>query len=99
MLSKQIEAALGIAVTKAQNLRHEFVTIEHLLYALMEIDSVCALIEQLGGNAIKLRQDLDRFSKYQFGSFSKIRVHGFQNGKIRAESAQTHQGVAASCRL
>ncbi len=32
-------------------------------------------------------QDLDRFSKYQFGSFSKIRVHGFQNGKIRAESA------------
>jgi len=65
MLSKQIEAALGIAVTKAQNLRHEFVTIEHLLYALMEIDSVCTLIEQLGGNAGKLREDLDRFLNEQ----------------------------------
>ncbi len=32
-------------------------------------------------------QDLDRFSKYQFGSFSKIRVHGYQSGKIRAQSA------------
>lgn len=32
-------------------------------------------------------QDLDRFSKYQFGSFSRIRVHGYQTGKIRAESA------------
>lgn len=65
MLSKQIEAALGIAVTKAQDLRHEFVTIEHLLYALTEIDSVCALIEQLGGNADKLREDLDRFLSEQ----------------------------------
>ena len=32
-------------------------------------------------------QDLDRFSKYQFGSFSNIRVHGYQSGKIRAETA------------
>jgi len=65
MLSKQIEAALGIAVTKAQDLRHEFVTIEHLLYALMEIDTVRALIEQLGGSAEKLRTDLDRFLSEQ----------------------------------
>jgi len=65
MLSKQIEAALGIAVTKAQDLRHEFVTIEHLLYALTEIDSVNGLIEQLGGSAEKLREDLDRFLSEQ----------------------------------
>ena len=32
-------------------------------------------------------QDLDRFSKYQFGQFSNIRVHGYQTGKIRAKSA------------
>ena len=61
MLSKQIEVALGVAVTKAQNLRHEFVTIEHLLYALIEIESVQQLIKQLGGSTEKLREDLDRF--------------------------------------
>ena len=29
--------------------------------------------------------DLDRFSKYGFGSFSDIRVHGYQTSKVRAE--------------
>ncbi len=65
MLSKRIETALGTAVTKAQNLRHEFVTIEHLLFALTDIESVRKLIEQLGGNAGKLREDLDRFLNEQ----------------------------------
>lgn len=34
---------------------------------------------------------LDRFSKYDFGLFSDLRVHGYQSGKIKAESAySTH---------
>ncbi len=65
MLSKHIETALGVAVSKAQNLRHEFVTIEHLLYALIEIDSVRLIIDQLGGNTEKLREDLERFLNEQ----------------------------------
>jgi hypothetical protein len=32
-------------------------------------------------------QDLDRFSKYQFGFFGGNRVHGYQIGKVRAEEA------------
>jgi hypothetical protein len=32
-------------------------------------------------------KDLDRFSKYQFGFFGASRVHGYQSGKVRAESA------------
>jgi hypothetical protein len=31
--------------------------------------------------------DLDRFSKYEFGYFSSVRVRGYQNDKIRAERA------------
>lgn len=61
MLSPQIEKALGVAVTKAQNLRHEFVTIEHLLYALLDIESVGAIVSHLGGSVDKLRGDLERF--------------------------------------
>ncbi|MEE9447998.1 MAG: ATP-dependent Clp protease ATP-binding subunit ClpA [Arenicellales bacterium] len=61
MLSKQIETVLGVAVTKAQNLRHEFVTIEHLLFALLEVDTVRGMIEHLGGNPMKLHEDLERF--------------------------------------
>jgi hypothetical protein len=31
--------------------------------------------------------DLDRFSKYDFGFFSDVTVHGYQSGKVRAEQA------------
>jgi hypothetical protein len=31
--------------------------------------------------------DLDRFSKYEFGYFSDIRVHGYQSNKVRADEA------------
>lgn len=65
MLSRQIESALGVAVTKAQDLRHEFVTIEHLLYALLDIESVRAIVGHLGGSVERLREDLDRFLSEQ----------------------------------
>ena len=29
--------------------------------------------------------DLDRFSKYEFGTFSDVQVHGYQTSKVRAE--------------
>jgi hypothetical protein len=32
---------------------------------------------------------LDRFSKYEFGSFSAVRLHGFQNGSVRTQRAET----------
>ena len=36
--------------------------------------------------------NLDRFSKYSFGFFSGVRVHGFQSAKVRAESAYGAHG-------
>jgi hypothetical protein len=36
--------------------------------------------------------DLDRFSKYEFGYFSDIRVHGYQTNKVRAEEATAVHG-------
>lgn len=32
-------------------------------------------------------EDLDRFSKYEFGFFSDIRVHGYQSDRVRAQEA------------
>jgi|CXWL01.1.fsa_nt_gi hypothetical protein len=49
---------------------------------LPRFQKVGAEVGYLGG------QDLDRFSKYQFGFFGgDSRVHGFQGGKVRAEEA------------
>ena len=40
-----------------------------------------AEVEYRGG------ENLDRFSKYQFGFFSDIRVHGYRSDRVRAEEA------------
>ncbi|MFT5259751.1 MAG: ATP-dependent Clp protease ATP-binding subunit ClpA [Saprospiraceae bacterium] len=61
MLSKNIEAALTTAVSKAQEMKHEFVTVEHLLFAIADIESVQALIHGCGGSVDKLKEDLERF--------------------------------------
>jgi ATP-dependent Clp protease ATP-binding subunit ClpA len=39
MLTKELEETLGLAVDEAVKRRHEYVTLEHLLYALLS-DSV-----------------------------------------------------------
>ncbi len=59
MLSNQTEAALGMAISMAQENRHEFVTVEHLLYSILDIDSVRYLVEQCGGDVAKLKESLD----------------------------------------
>ena len=46
-----------------------------------EFRKFSASLEYLDG------QDLDRFSKYQFGYFSDTRIRGYQSDKIRAETA------------
>ncbi len=37
-------------------------------------------------------QDLDRFSKYQFGFFGGTRVHGYQSNRVRAEDVYAAHG-------
>lgn len=46
---------------------------------LPKFQRITAELDAFGG------EDLDRFSKYQFGFFGGQRVHGFQGGKVRAE--------------
>ena len=38
-------------------------------------------------------ENLDRFSKYSFGFFSGVRVHGYQSGRVQAESAYGAHGA------
>ena len=51
------------------------------VWHLPKFQKIGAEIEYAGG------ENLDRFSKYQFGFFSDIRVHGYRSDRIRAEEA------------
>ncbi|MGJ8521721.1 ATP-dependent Clp protease ATP-binding subunit ClpA [Carnimonas sp. R-84981] len=61
MLSKELELTLNTAFTVARSKRHEFMTVEHLLLALLENVSAADVLRACGANLDKLRADLQDF--------------------------------------
>ncbi len=50
MLSKELEVCLNEAFSGARQRRHEFITVEHLLLALLETPRVTEILRACGTN-------------------------------------------------
>ncbi len=61
MLSKDLETTLNEAFRVAKSKRHEFMTVEHLLLALLDNDIAIDVLRKIGGDVEKLRGDLDKY--------------------------------------
>lgn len=61
MLNKDLEQTLNSAFKEARTKRHEFMTVEHLLLALIDNKSANDVLEACGANLSKLRNDLAHF--------------------------------------
>ncbi|MDR5897896.1 ATP-dependent Clp protease ATP-binding subunit ClpA [Halomonas vilamensis] len=61
MLSKELELTLNTAFTVARSKRHEFMTVEHLLLALLDNASAVDVLKACGAKVDKLRSDLQDF--------------------------------------
>ncbi|WP_067522484.1 ATP-dependent Clp protease ATP-binding subunit ClpA [Endozoicomonas ascidiicola] len=61
MLNKDLEATLNNAFKDARENRHEFMTVEHLLLALLDNESASRVLISCGIDLKKLRQDLMEF--------------------------------------
>lgn len=61
MLSKELEASLNTAFREARARRHEFMTVEHLLLALLDNDSAIDALTACGANIDRLRRALEEF--------------------------------------
>lgn len=61
MLSEQLESTLTQAVSLARKERHDVVTVEHLLYALLDDKETRATLVACGGNIVKLKENLMHF--------------------------------------
>ena len=58
---RESENILRDAATEAASRSHEFICIEHLLYALIQNERGAAVVEGCGGNVTRLKQKLERF--------------------------------------
>jgi ATP-dependent Clp protease ATP-binding subunit ClpA len=61
MLSKELEVTLNSAFKNAREKRHEFMTVEHLLLALIDNASAAAVLKACGSDVERLRKDVAMF--------------------------------------
>ncbi len=61
MISKELSATLGFAVREAKKRRHEYVSIEHILFAILYDPTGIGIIENCGGNVENLITSLEDF--------------------------------------
>ena len=61
MLSSELEFCLNEAFQSARERRHEFMTVEHLLLALLDIPKVHEILKSCNSNVGQLRRQLTEF--------------------------------------
>ena len=61
MITKELENTLNLALAEATKRRHEYVTLEHLLLALLNDPTARDVIYACGGNLNTLRKEIDEF--------------------------------------
>ena len=63
MLSKDLEFSINLAFREAREQRHEFMTVEHLLLALLDNSAATEVLKACGSDISKLKQELQNFIK------------------------------------
>ena len=61
MISKELSATLGFAVREAKKRRHEYVSIEHILFAILYDPTGIDIVENCGGNVENLINSIEDF--------------------------------------
>jgi ATP-dependent Clp protease ATP-binding subunit ClpA len=61
MLSSELEFCLNEAFQQARTKRHEYMTVEHLLLAIIDVPTVTEILKGCGADLVRLRRDLEQF--------------------------------------
>src|SRR5215472_6547986 len=63
--SPEVEIALSVATNDAARRRHEYVTVEHLLYALLFDETTANIVRHAGGDVPSIKKKLEQFFEEQ----------------------------------
>src|SRR5881628_3607014 len=77
MIAQELEVSLHMAFVEARQQRHEFITVEHLLLALLDNPSAAEVLRACAANIEDLRKSLTTFIKENtptVGVFSLMKV-------------------------
>jgi len=71
MINHDLEMALFRAIREAKKRKHEHVTVEHILYALLHEDMAIGIITDCGGNPDSLKEKLEEFFSTNMSSIKE----------------------------
>lgn len=89
-LSRELEISLTLAIKEAKRRRHEYLCLEHVLYALLFDEDVADIVRNCGGDVKALRRDLETFFQEQLEQLPEgeevepVQTLGFQRVLQRA---------------
>jgi len=75
MITRELQATLSTAVSEAIERRHEYVTLEHLLFALLSDRTASNVIHHCGGDTDALRAELEKFFAERVEPLAKESTH------------------------
>ena len=78
MISKKLSETLGFAVREAKRRRHEYVSVEHILFAGLHDSSGVEIIENCGGNVQDLMVSLEKFFEERMERIAEDRDYVLQ---------------------
>ncbi|KAF0184202.1 MAG: ATP-dependent Clp protease ATP-binding subunit ClpA [Nitrospirae bacterium] len=61
MISKELELTIQATIREAKNLRHEYLTVEHILYAVIHDEWGIDIITSCDGNVLRIKAMLDEY--------------------------------------
>src|SRR5688500_16189346 len=67
-ISPEVEIALSLAANEAARRRHEYFTLEHLLYALLFDEGTAQVVRHAGGDPAAIKKELEAFLTDQLES-------------------------------
>jgi ATP-dependent Clp protease ATP-binding subunit ClpA len=73
MLTRELQMSLSRALDEAINRRHEYITLEHLLFALLHEKHAIQVIRNCGGRIDELNREIE---KYLNDNFEQVPVEG-----------------------
>ncbi len=70
-ISKELESTIQLAFDEARRRRHEFVTLEHVLFALIKDPVAAKILKAAGADLKKLQRELEQFFADQLPELPK----------------------------
>ena len=62
-VTAEVEIACSLAASDAQRRRHDLMTVEHLLFALLHDEHIAHVVTQSGGDVDRLKGELEEILK------------------------------------